>query len=1258
MRAAVSLATFCVLLSLSFGDVFAQANRKEFPQGAVRAFQDLPGGRLREQIERLPAQARDRAVAWLGNIHFTVEDLDTIHVDAGGGIFYIDQFEFAPAPPPREEKGEVEIAAAAVPVSPFPANLVFHSRPGAPNVLYLNFTGENVSNTAWNDEVGRTSIPAVAFSTDTNLATFSDSEQLAIRRIWQRVAEDYAPFNIDVTTERPTTFNGRTAHALITRHTDANGADNPASFAGGVAYVGVFGSITYAKYRPAWIYHDNLANEESYAAEAVSHEIAHNLGLTHDGQTDGTDYYLGHGSGDTSWGPLMGTGYNRNVSQWSKGEYYLANNTQDDLATIAGKLSYRADDHGNTFGSATALSISTGGAIVSTTPETDPANGTPANKGVLERNTDVDLFSFTTGAGTVSLSVKPWVVPGAITRGGNVDLVLELHNSSGQLLLSTNATSSTAGVIQKSLAEGVYYLTVKGTGVGNPTSSNPSGYTSYGSIGQYFISGTVVQSAIVTPPGAELAITDITEPGVAGKLFTVTYSDDLAVDVASIGNDDIRVTGPNGYNRPAALVSVDLLSNGSPRIATYRIDPLNGTWSESDNGDYTVTIQPNAVSDTEGEFVPARTLGTFAVAVSRAIYFASMNTNPGWSMQGQWQHGAPRYKSGGPVAGFTGTNILAYNLSGHYENLLSAVYATTPPINCAGASTVTLRFQRWLRVRSGDTANIQISTNGTSWTELWTNGRQVSDNSWQAVQYSLPSWVAGSSSLQIRWGMASGLLQNEIGWNIDDVAVLGDGAVDTTPPTATLNAANLTSGGSPAHTFTVSYSDDTAVKIASLGTTDLLIIGPNGTNTVEFGGVDPASDGTPRTALYSINAPSGLWSSADNGQYQVYLQDAEIMDTSNNSMEPASLGAFTVAISTNRQAIIVEPAQLKVSEGSEAAFSIRLAQKPSANVIVVARAMGEDADIIVSSGATNTFTPDNWNVPAQVTLRALADPDRDNGMATIVCQSDGLSSISVAVTEQDTTPLPPSVSLTAPGDNAEFSSTHLIGFSAAATDDGVISKVEFLANGHLIGTDTTVPYEFATALAPGNYLISAKAMDDAGASAISATVTITVSPQNEAPSVSIITPTDGAVIQSTEKIKISADATDDRGISGVEFFANEVLIGASSASPYSISPSLDPGTYSITAKATDNDGLITTSLPITIEVVEFRPPEVVAMEVEAGAVTLTLTTSSGSSHILEVSSDFQSWTAVATNTPVSGFLTFSYESAASKEFFRVLDPSP
>ena len=95
---------------------------KQFPRGTVRQLLDLPVGRFRNKLETLPPQSRDRAVAWLGNFHFTTEDLNSLQADRNGGIFYEDNFQLA-APPEAGTQSEPVTANAAVPVSPFPANL-------------------------------------------------------------------------------------------------------------------------------------------------------------------------------------------------------------------------------------------------------------------------------------------------------------------------------------------------------------------------------------------------------------------------------------------------------------------------------------------------------------------------------------------------------------------------------------------------------------------------------------------------------------------------------------------------------------------------------------------------------------------------------------------------------------------------------------------------------------------------------------------------------------------------------------------------------------------------------------------------------------------------------------------------------------------------------------------------------------------------------------------------------------------------------
>ena len=121
-------------------------------------------------------------------------------------------------------------------------------------------------------------------------------------------------------------------------------------------------------------------------------------------------------------------------------------------------------------------------------------------------------------------------------------------------------------LVQTTLSAGRYYLHIRNSGAGDPFISTPTGYTSYGSIGQYFISGYVTEAAdIIVPPTAELQITDLTESGQTAKEFTVNYSDDMAVDASTIDDNDLRVTGPNGYDQLARLVSVNLTTDGTPR---------------------------------------------------------------------------------------------------------------------------------------------------------------------------------------------------------------------------------------------------------------------------------------------------------------------------------------------------------------------------------------------------------------------------------------------------------------------------------------------------------------------------------------------------------------------------------------------------------------------------------------------------------------------------------------------------------------------
>jgi hypothetical protein len=117
------------------------------------------------------------------------------------------------------------------------------------------------------------------------------------------------------------------------------------------------------------------------------------------------------------------------------------------------------------------------------------------------------------------------------------------------------------------------------------------------------------------PQAGGLAAADITAGG-ATYTFTLVFSDNLAIDIASLDGNDIRVTGPAGFDQLATLVSVAPATSGTPRTATYRIAAAGGVWDNTDNGTYTLTLQANQVSDTAGNPANAGVLGTFKVSIS------------------------------------------------------------------------------------------------------------------------------------------------------------------------------------------------------------------------------------------------------------------------------------------------------------------------------------------------------------------------------------------------------------------------------------------------------------------------------------------------------------------------------------------------------------------------------------------------------------------------------------------------------------------
>jgi PKD repeat protein len=553
---------------------FAQQGSPTVPRqyglGAPFLISDLPPGQLRSALEALPPQAKSRAMERLHSFSFPQQDTEHLRVDKDGGIFYADPLAFD-----NSADGGAAPADAPPALSFDPGKaLLLHSRPGAAKKVFLNFQGGAISGTAWSS----TTLQALPYDTDNNPALFSDGERRVMADIWHRVAEDYAPFDIDVTTERPASFGPTVGHVMITRDTDAYGVAMPSKGYGGVAYVNVWGSGSYAAtYSPAFVYYNNLGTTSPHnIAEAASHEFGHNLGLSHDG-TATSSYYQGLGSGNVSWGPIMGVGYYTQVTQWSRGEYPGANNTQDDIAIIAGKLANRPDDHGSTMAAASMLAVDADGTVWSSTAEDDPDNLYPQNKGVMERAVDVDIFAFDHAGGSVSLSVTPsWKAFYGSKRGANLDIEATLFDAGGAVVAVADPASDTNANISALLGAGRYYLAI--AGVGNAVTP----YSDYGSLGQYYLSGSVTTSPLkadfgYTTDALQVSFTDASSDS-AGTI--ISWSWNFGDGGSSTAQHPIHAYAASGSYTVTLTVADDMgMSAATSRpvtVATPNLPPMAG----------------------------------------------------------------------------------------------------------------------------------------------------------------------------------------------------------------------------------------------------------------------------------------------------------------------------------------------------------------------------------------------------------------------------------------------------------------------------------------------------------------------------------------------------------------------------------------------------------------------------------------------------------------------------------------------------------
>lgn len=483
----------------------------------------------------------------------------TARLDDRGRLHYVD-----PAPDRAGRSGPL----AEGPVAPLASTFALHSRPSAARKIFLDVDGAAVAGTAW---AGVLRADEPGWDPAGDGPQLSVDEQVMLQQVWAMVAEDFAPFDVDVTTEDPgeagivrasagdTSYGTRVA---VTSGTAAWAALCK-STCGGIAYVDVFDTVG-GLYQPAWVFARGLGDSVKNVAEAASHEAGHTLGLDHDAST-GTDYYEGHGT----WAPVMGSGYGRPVVQWSQGSYPGASNREDDVSILTSRLAL-APDEAPTPGTA-APSLGPTGAVT----------------GVITHRDDVDTWALGACRDDATVTVSPAAI------SPNLDVAATLRDATGAVV---GTSDPPAGYVDRGHASGLeaalpvpvgsgWTISVDGTGHG---SWMTEGYDDYGSLGSYTVTTTGCDPASATAPGAPTAVA-VTPGDRTAQVSWSPPANDGGLPVsgytvtAAPGGATVTVAAP------ATSATLTNLANGVPYTFTVRAQTAAGT-SEPSRPSAAVTL--------------------------------------------------------------------------------------------------------------------------------------------------------------------------------------------------------------------------------------------------------------------------------------------------------------------------------------------------------------------------------------------------------------------------------------------------------------------------------------------------------------------------------------------------------------------------------------------------------------------------------------------------------------------------------------------
>lgn len=479
-------------------------------------------------------------------------------------------------------------AATAPPADPGLDHTNLQSRPGAENVLYLDFNGETVSGTKWNVEEN---------SFNDIVAAPSGMTRDEIIAAWARAAEDWITFDVNVTTSR-------SVHDAYAWHSRAMIVCTPTKFwytdgeagIGGVAWLDSFNNSTLTQI--CWCFN---VSDYLECAETISHEFGHMMGNSHSawesasGSTE-VEYFEGYETPcGIRWAPIMGWSPAAGVdglTQFSNGKFEGSTNDEDQLDEIAYELGALPDDHFAQPGLATTVNVT----------------GTSKKvKGLIGSGGDVDSFAVNLPPGGWVVSVEP------NPCGPNVDCWLELRNSPLGTPIASERNNFFTSAAKESLsatasipdAGGLFWISVGSDSCG--LISNP--YPSYGGVGSYTLTIRRPSSFDTAPPVLSAAVATGLEQGSKAAVVELTFTDSSEItSFFSGGGTSVfleRTTGGisvAGTKLGASSTFTD--GSGAAEVTRvkqkFRFPAPGGRWDVPEQGSYRVRVVADVAVDKWG----------------------------------------------------------------------------------------------------------------------------------------------------------------------------------------------------------------------------------------------------------------------------------------------------------------------------------------------------------------------------------------------------------------------------------------------------------------------------------------------------------------------------------------------------------------------------------------------------------------------------------------------------------------------------------